>query len=179
SHSFLTRATYELPSERWQGWVGKLANNWSFSAVVLLKKGTPFSVTTLDGPGFGNVDGNGGDRPDLLDPSILGRTIGDPDTSVQLLPRSAFSFIQPVEEAGSLGANVFRKGGIRNVNASLMRAWTLRSKVRLNFRAEAINLTNTPQFAEPGSQLGTPEFGYITNTLNDGRTFRFGVTLGW
>ena len=33
--------------------------------------------------------------------------------------------------------------------------------------------------AEPGSVLGTPEFGFITNTLNDGRTFRFGTTFAW
>jgi hypothetical protein len=147
--------------------------------VVLLKKGTPFSVTTLDGPGFGNVDGNGGDRPNLLDTTVLGRTVGNPDTSVSLLPKSAFAFIQPNTEAGTLGANVFRKGSIRNVNASLSRGFGLRNGTRLTVRAESINLFNTPQFAEPGAQLGTPEFGFITNTLNDGRTFRLSASIGW
>ena len=52
-------------------------------------------------------------------------------------------------------------------------------EVRLTLRAESINLLNAPQFAEPGSVLGTPEFGFITNTLNDGRTVRFEVSLGW
>ncbi len=32
---------------------------------------------------------------------------------------------------------------------------------------------NTPQFAEPSTQLTSPAFGQITNTLNDGRAFRF------
>ena len=44
----------------------------------------------------------------------MGRTIGDPDTSSQLLPADAFSFIQSTELAGTLGRNTFRKGGIAN-----------------------------------------------------------------
>jgi hypothetical protein len=147
--------------------------------VALLKQGTPFNLTTLDGPGFGNVDGNGGDRPNLLDPAILGRSYGNPDTSVARLPRSAFRYIDAGAETGNLGANVFRKGAIRNVNAALAKSWQLPREMKLLVRAESINLLNTPQFAEPGSILGAPEFGFITNTLNDGRTFRFNLGLQW
>jgi hypothetical protein len=75
--------------------------------------------------------------------------------------------------------NTFRRGGIRNLNAAVARTWPLWSEARLTFRAESINLTNTPQFAEPGSVLGSPEFGTITNTLNDGRTFRLNLTASW
>jgi hypothetical protein len=178
-HSFMARATYELPAQHWQGWARRLGEGWSMSAVVLMKNGTPFSVTTPDGPGFGNVDGNGGDRPNLFAPSILSRTIGNPDTSVAMLPASAFSFIAPTDEKGNLGANTFRRGGIKNVNASVSKMWSISSDRRMTFRAECINLANTPQFAEPGSILGTPEFGFITNTLNDGRAFRFGISVGW
>lgn len=49
----------------------------------------------------------------------------------------------------------------------------MRGEQRLRFRAESVNLFNTPQFAEPGFDLVLPNFGQITNTLNDGRTFRF------
>ncbi len=119
------------------------------------------------------MDANGGDRPNLLDPSILGRTIGHPDDSRLLLPRAAFAFIQPTDRAGNLGRNVFRKGGISNVNASISRPWSLGSERQLLFRAESINLFNTPQFAEPGRDLVNPNFGQITNTLNDGRTLQF------
>lgn len=165
-HSFLWRGGYEFH----KGWV--------LSSVILVKSGTPFNVQTgSDGPGFGNVDGNGGDRPNLLDPSILGRTIGNPDTSRQLLPRSAFAYIRPGEETGNLGRNMFRKGPIRNVNASVTKAFQVRKDWRLQFSAESINFFNTPQFADPGFELTNPNFGQITNTLNDGRTFRFGLQL--
>lgn len=165
-HAFLARLSYA-----WKGWTA--------SSVVLLKQGTPFNVTTLDGPGFGNVDGNGADRPNLLDTSVLGRTIGNPDTSVQQLPRAAFSYIRLGEETGNLGANTFRKGPIRNVNAAITRTFKTPRETQVVLRAESINLFNTPQFAEPGSILGTPEFGFITNTLNDGRAFRFNLAFQW
>ena len=61
------------------------------------------------GPGYGNVDGSQGDRPDLRDTSVLGRTIDNPDTSVRLLPKSAFAFIGPNETRGTLGVGTFRR----------------------------------------------------------------------
>jgi hypothetical protein len=179
-HAFLTRVTYSMPAaQAGAGW-SRLWSSWNVSTVVLLKQGTPFNVVSgSDGPGFGNVDANGGDRPNVLDTSILGRTIGDPDTSRALLPRSAFYFMQPTDVRGNLGRNVFRKGGIRNVNASLARTWPVWSDKRLTLRAESINFLNTPQFAEPGFEAANPNFGQITNTLNDGRTFRFQLQFGW
>lgn len=185
THAFLLRASYAIRAPRFNRFVTAIADGWNFSAVALIKTGIPFNISTgSDGPGFGNVDGNGGDRPILLDPSILGRTIADPDTSKQTLPKAAFRFIQPQEIAslggrGSLGRNVFRKGPIHNVNAALQRSWGFKHDLRLTFRAESINFFNTPQFAEPGFELANQNFGAITNTLNEGRTFRFSLQIGW
>jgi hypothetical protein len=166
-HAFLWRASYT-----WRG--------WTLSGVTLLKSGTPFNVITgSDGPGYGNVDGNGGDRPNIVDPSILGRTLGNPDTSARLIPRSAFSLMRPTDIAGNIGRNTFRKGGIRNINAALARVWSIGADKKLTVRAESINLFNTPQFAAPGAELANPNFGVITNTLNDGRTLRLMVQLGF
>lgn len=180
THAFVWRGAYALPAPGQSGWLSKLRGSWNVSAVVLIKTGIPFNVGTgSDGPGFGNVDGNGSDRPHLLDPSILGRTIGHPDTSRRLLPRAAFAFLRPTEQRGNWGRNVFRKGGIRNVNAALSRTWVIRREKKLTFRVESVNFLNTPQFAEPGFDLANPNFGQITNTLNDGRTFRFLLELAW
>ena len=142
--------------------------------MFLANTGPPFSVFSgSDGAGYGNVDGSPGDRPNLLDPSILGRTVDNPDTSVRLLPKSAFAFISPNESRGNLGVGTFRRGGIRNLNAAISRTWILAPEKSLTFRAESINFLNTPQFADPGMDLTSPNFALITNTLNDGRTFQF------
>jgi hypothetical protein len=180
THAFLWRMSYLIRTRKFPRLAAAFTDGWNLSTVTLIKTGIPFNIATgSDGPGFGNVDGNAGDRPNLLDPTILGRTIADPDTSKQMLPRSAFQFINPADARGNLGRNVFRKGPIRNVNASLQRSWGFRKDLRLTFRAESINLFNTPQFAEPGFELANPNFGAITNTLNEGRTFRFMLQIGW
>ena len=116
----------------------------------------------------------------VLDKNVLGRVIGSPDSSEALLPASAFRFINaPAEQAGNLGRNTFRKGKIANLNASLSRSFALSGDTALELRAESINFLNTPQFAEPGKTLTSPNFGQINNTLNDGRTFRFQLKFIW
>ncbi|MEO8126829.1 MAG: hypothetical protein ABJF23_27255 [Bryobacteraceae bacterium] len=161
THSFLARTS----------WVA--FRSWTLSGIFLAKTGTPFDIFSgSDSPGFGNVDGSTGDRPNLVDPSFLGREIGNPDT---ILPRSVFSFIGPTTSRGNLGRNVFRKGGIRNLNASLSKIWKIGGERSLTFRAESVNFLNTPQFAEPGKEMTAPSFGQITNTLNEGRTFQFTI----
>ncbi len=177
-HALLFRASYEIPAQRGGSrLLGKIFGNWVVSSVTLAKSGTPFTVISgSDSPGFGNVDGSTGDRPHLLDTSLLGRTIGHPDTAPALLPASAFAFIRPEEQAGTLGRNTFRKAPIANVNFALSRTWQTGGDSRLSFRAESVNAFNTPQFAEPGLTLSSPDFAQITNTLNDGRSFRFELT---
>jgi hypothetical protein len=170
-HSLLFRGSYVTPAL--SGWPRKVLGQWAFSGVLLLKNGTPFSVESgSDGPGFGNVDGQGSDRVNLVDAAVLGRTVGDPDSSTALLPRSAFSFIGPADDRGNLGRNTFRRGKIANINAAAEREWRLKREWSLTFRVESINALNTPQFAEPNYNLVSPSFGVITNTMNDGRTFR-------
>ena len=146
----------------------------------MLKAGTPFPLYTgSDAPGFGNVDGVPTDRPNILDPSILGAVVGDPSTSTQILSKSKFSFLAPNQRAGNIGFNVFRRGPIRNVNAAVSREFAFgqnHGRV-LQFRGEAFNLGNHPQFDAPGNILTSTSFGKITNTLNNGRVLQFGLRL--
>jgi hypothetical protein len=117
---------------------------------VLIKTGTPFTVRVGDdSPGYGNVDDLSSDRPNILDPSILGGNINNPDTSTEMLPRSAFAYLAPGATRGNLGRNTFRKDGIQNVNLAVTRQWLLpsrRPERRLIVRVEAMNALNHPQF---------------------------------
>ncbi|MEZ5391691.1 MAG: hypothetical protein R2724_02175 [Bryobacterales bacterium] len=180
-HSWMTRITWRSPGlQRQPRWLRSMFGGWEAFAVTLVKTGTPFTVQSgSDAPGYGNLDGSGSDRPNIVDPSILGRKVKHPDTSAARLPRSAFSFIQPTDIRGNIGRNTFRRDGIQNINAALSRTWTVASEARLTFRAESNNVLNRPQFAEPGFQLTSPNFGQITNTLNDGRSFRFTARLAF
>ena len=65
------------------------------------------------------------------------------------------------------------------MNLALSRSWNLSSggEARLAIRLEAYNLTNSPQFDEPGRNLTSPSFGQITNTLNQGRVMQAGIRI--
>ena len=178
THSLTIYWSYDLP--RFGGAWRRLGGGWQVSGSVLGKTGTPLTLYVgSDAPGFGNVDGGPGDRPNILDTSSLGKTIGDPDTAPLVLRRDRFAYITAGEPRGNLGRNTFRKGGIFNCNAALSRRWQwgLRGEHALLVRAEAFNLANHPQFDEPQRNLSSPAFGKITNTLNDGRVLQLGIRL--
>ncbi len=180
-HSLLVYFSYDLPKAAGPSkLLRSVAGGWQISGALMIKKGTPCTVKIgSDAPGLGNVDGSVGDRPNILDPSILGATVGDPDTSTQILRRDRFSYIIPGQDRGNLGYNTFRKDGIENLNASLTKEWDLGSGRTLRFRVEAFNFMNHPQFDQPQYNLSSPAFGKITNTLNDGRIFQFGIRLSF
>jgi len=172
TNAYLSRVSYQLARRT------NLLRDWRFSGVFVAKSGTPFSVITgSDAPGYGNVDGVSGDRPNLVNRSILGKTFSHPDQAPKILTRESFAFIEPTAARGNLGMNTFRRAGFRNLNLSVERRFPIRQDNAISFRAESINATNTPQFAEPVWDLSNPAFGKITNTLNDGRTFRFSLSL--
>ncbi len=180
THALSLYYSYDLPKFQQQTWLGRIAGGWQLSGAGMLKSGTPLTLYVgSDSPGFGNVDGGPSDRPNILDPSILGKTLSNPTVTPQILRRDRFGFIQAGQDRGSLGRGTFRKAGIANFNAALLRQWRLgaRGEHALSFRAEAINLTNHPQFDEPQRNFNASAFGKITNTLNEGRVMQLGLRL--
>lgn len=180
THALVLNYSWDLPKVRRNGWVGRLLNDWQAAGVHMIKSGTPLTLFVgSDAPGFGNVDGGASDRPNILDPSILGRTIHHPDSAPLILRRDRFGYIRPGEVRGNVARNSFRKAGIANWNAALTKQWHWGGPREWTclLRAEVYNLANTPQFDEPQRNYSSPAFGKITNTLNDGRVFQLGLRL--
>jgi len=181
THALLLSYSYDLPRLAGDArWWARLVNGWQLSGVAMLKSGTPLTLYVgSDGPGYGNVDGGPSDRPNILDPSILGKTISHPDTAPLIIRRDRFAYIQPGEHRGSVGRNTFRKAGIANYNAALGKLWRFNAgrEWTATLRGEAYNLTNHAQFDEPQRNLSSPSFGRITNTLNDGRVLQIALRL--
>src|SRR3984893_9221304 len=67
-----------------------------------------------------------------------------------LVPPAAGTF-------GNLGRNVFRGTGFTNLDLSLSKTWKFKERLNAQFRAEAFNLTNHPNFANPWG--GTSGYG--------------------
>jgi hypothetical protein len=56
---------------------------------------------------------------------------------------------------GNSGRDIIRGPGVFNVNASLFRSFSSRERVKAQFRADALGLTNTPQFSNASATVGS------------------------
>lgn len=157
------------------GWLSTVLSGWETYGIVTLQSGRPFTVALLpeiDNSGTGrSILGFGAnDRPNL---------VGNPETSAQTTLQwfntSAFAFPAP-GTFGNAGRNILDGPGFQNVNASLVKNTALTERVNLQFRAEAFNLFNHPNFNLPDNFLGSPTFGRITSA-RDPRHIQFGLKL--
>ncbi|MGH9900806.1 MAG: hypothetical protein ACRD68_03100, partial [Pyrinomonadaceae bacterium] len=173
-HRFTLFATYRLPSFGSPGFfdekglkLGRILEGWTVSMVTKLAAGTP--VTVINSSGFGdlNFDGFTELRPALVDTSLLGRNIDDPNTSEQLLPRSAFRTPTiPDYDCCIVGRNTFFADGVQNVDLGIYRSFSMpyTEGHRLIFRADLFNAFNHVQYALPGVDLASANFGRIVDT---------------
>lgn len=86
---------------------------------------------------------------------------------------------------GTCGAGILRGPGMINVDSGVTRRFRLAEQWTLQFRADALNLSNTPHFASPTGEITNANFGVVTAIQNRGRggvdqrIVRFGLRLGW
>ncbi len=192
--SYAYRLPFFAGSTRWPA---AALQGWQISGTTLFQSGVTFHLHTgSDAVGYGNVDGETGDRPNILNPSLLGKSFDNPATAAALMGADTcrppgtdglpylhcknFDDNIPPGGRGNLGMNTFRKDGTANWNVAFGRSFRLPGGERsLDFRAEFINLFNTPQFDKPGVQLALATFGKITNTVNKGRQVQFTLKLNF
>lgn len=137
---------------------------WSLAGIVRLQSGMPVAV--LQQPNRNAFAGFGIQRPNRLrDPNLAasGRT------TARWFDTGAFS-VAPQFTIGNSSRNPVRGPGYRTFDLMIGKQFPLREQVRLELRAEAFNLTNTPPLTNPNGSFGTPAFGTIPSAL-DPRVF--------
>lgn len=85
---------------------------------------------------------------------------------------------------GNSGRNNIRGPGFLNLEAGLSRDFKIKERLTLQFRAEGLDVLNHANFANPASDISTPNsFGYVTGTVsnqpapNSARQFRFSTRV--
>ena len=175
AHRLSVSYSYAFPFRSYDGVLGTLLNGWETYGIVTLQTGRPFTVALLS-----EIDNSGTGR------SILGfgandrpNVVGNPElsnqTTLQWFNTAAFAFPAP-GTFGNAGRNILEGPGFQNVNASLLKNTRLTERFNLQFRAEAFNLFNHPNFNLPDNFLGSPTFGRITSA-RDPRHIQFGLKL--
>jgi hypothetical protein len=155
---------YELPFGKGKRWAGNISRTmdfivggWQINGIYTLQAGQPFSVT---------VDGS----PSSTRADLVGSPSVNPGNLAAYINAAAFAvpaktaagvFIAP----GTSGRDILRGPGSSNMDFALFKNFALTERIKAQFRAQIYNLTNTPHFANPNSDLTGGGFGEITSTI--------------
>ncbi len=182
THRFVISGLWELPSMSTGNAVLRaLVNGWSVSGVGTIQSGRPFSITDTRGgtiygaTSYGQFVEGKGPEDAKKSGSTEDRLSAYFDTSVFTAPPE----IGNGRGFGDVGRNIFRGPGQMNFDMSLRKVSTvggLRDSAKLEFRIEAFNVLNTPQFGLPGTNAAArASFGVISSTIVGPRIVQLAV----
>jgi hypothetical protein len=166
-HNFAASVVYELPfgkGKRWSSGNGAtdyIIGGWQLNGILSLHSGSPYDVQApYTIPNTNNI--SGAERANVVgDPYAGGTKLNPVNTSAFALP-TPFTF-------GDMGRNSLRSDWGRNLDLSLFRTFPISESMRVEFRLETFNLTNTPIFKAPDNNLTDPNFGVVSSTANSQR----------
>jgi hypothetical protein len=160
--------------------VDALLGGWAVNFIAGYQGGQPFTincpVTTAAGLG-------------CFAPVVQGQDIyAGPHNHTQWLNPSAFAQPALATQIGQTDYSVLGGSGqqargpsFSNLDSSVFKYFNFTETVRLQFRAEAFNTTNTPQFGQPATgnlNFSTPVgFSSITTTRNNPRLIQLALKL--
>jgi hypothetical protein len=153
-HTFQMAFVYQLPwrSDSGQGSIAKaLINDWQINGILGAFSGSPFTVTA-DGTTL-NTPGNT-QTADLVGPVTK---IGEIGAAGYYLDPAAWAQPDGVR-FGTSRINQFRGPGGWNLDLSVFRSFSLGGTRRIEGRVEVANVTDTPKFGNPTSNLQSGDF---------------------
>ena len=183
THAFTTAANYELPFGKGKmmassGVAAMIAGGWQLNPTLALYSGTPFIVAS-DGASL-----NAPQNTQIADQVRADvPQFGGVGTGTPFYDPTAFAAVRDAR-FGNMGLNALRGPRLFNMNLGLFRRFNVTERANLQFRAEALNFTNTPALSNPNATVTTPSnFMMITSTISTvttpQRTIRFGLRLGF
>jgi hypothetical protein len=154
-HNLQIYGIYALPfgpGKKWatHGLGSVLVRGWQVNGLFSALSGMPFTVTSaatsVNAPGNTQTADQVLPEVKILGGIGRGESYFDP---YAFMPVTAVRF-------GNSGRNILRGPGKVNLDASLFRDFKLTERFKLQFRAEAFGVTNSPQFASPGANASGP-----------------------
>ena len=163
-HSFSGAVTWELPSGTHDPLLSMITKNWSLASMLVVRTGFPMNAHVNLGA---SALAGQYTRPDL----VAGQPVWISNPGApggKTLNPAAFAVPSSVRQ-GSEGRNDISGFGLTQVNLSLGRLFSFGDRFRLQFRGDAFNALNHPNFTNPAGyiQYGSLEL-QSTKMLNQG-----------
>jgi hypothetical protein len=194
--AWITNFIYQAPSFKEKGkLIEETLGGWQLSSIITWQSGSPFSIGSWNtDPGVGMWS----NRADSV--SGVATNLGKGNHWDWVNPAKGYfnpsAFTDPVScedntpgwcGFGDTGKNSYFGPGVFGVSASIMKNWTLAQGKTFQFRWDAFNATNHPDFSNPSSNVdqthydptkpNTPGvFGVVTGA-NTPRIFQGGLRL--
>ena len=186
THVLLVNMLFDLPFGRGKhflsgipNWLNQIVGGWSLTGIYTYESGEPYSlnagIRTLNGAHNSSAlvvgpldqghlqDVPGIKGPVLYNASSLITNFSDPHYDcVQISGGQTFFCIPPPGSVGS-GRNLARAPSFWNLDSGLLKNFSVTERIKMQFRAEAFNALNHPNFGSPlAASTGSPT---ITSTV--------------
>jgi hypothetical protein len=169
-NNFLADFTWDTPWKPSNKALGYLLGGWTLTGKFYVRSGSPFSV--LDGSLAGLVTTAIGFNSNIAPANILATPLQGISThcgtsAVNTPCFTAANFVPSGQET-SWGAarNSFYGPGYADVDTALYKNFAIGEKVHFALGAQAYNLFNHPNFANPGGNIAGGGLGSITSTVS-------------
>jgi hypothetical protein len=169
---FVLSGLYALPFGKSKGALPAFVRDWQLSGIFSAQTGQPFTVTSSTDPTGTNIT----EHPNRLRDGSLPSDQRDPSHWFD-----PTAFVVPTCPCfGNSGRNILRGPGLVNVDLGITRDFNFHERFRLQFRGEAFNLFNHPNFGIPAGtamQIGNPQVGIIGTVVNPERQIQVAMKL--
>jgi Carboxypeptidase regulatory-like domain/TonB dependent receptor len=181
-HNFVFAANYELPwgkgkkwGSDWSGVADGILGGWKVAAIFQARTGFPITVQNTNRRSLQGT--RSAEWPNCIgNPVPSNQSItSDPNAPADSKWLDINAFQTPaLGTFGNCGIGIADAPGYTNVDASLSKRFNMGGPRYVEFRAEAFNLLNHPNFGPPGRDIATPNtFGIITSTVGSPRVVEF------
>jgi hypothetical protein len=145
-------AMWQLPvAQNASGWRRQVLSGWHISTITTLESGRAMALQS----GSNN-------RPNVVpgvDPKLDHPTVDKWFNTAAFEPAAPFTYGNSSRTLPTVMSD-----GLQNIDLSIFKDFALPNGITLQFRGAAYNLTNTPTFNAPVSDVTNRNFGVVTST---------------
>ena len=170
--NFIASLVYRLPFGRGERWLATASRpaelvlgGWQLSTITKLQSGSPLTFNAA----YDNLGSGVTNRADVTCPYV--RTLGSVS---KWFDTSCFTTPAPLQ-LGNSGSGKVHGPGYYNSDFSLSKSETIRESMKVAVQLDVFNLSNTPHYSNPDTNLSDSNFGQIGGANGSPRQMQIGV----
>jgi hypothetical protein len=181
---FFANFVYDLPFFRDANHLTKAAlGGWELAAIITAESGAPVNLGLSGVNTPASIISNSGDRPYVTGAISYPKTVNSWFSGNFAAPTAANNYCLTGPDCyGNLGFDAITGPSRQNWDLSILKNFAITEKFKVEFRAEAFNIWNHPQFEGNsnlgglGNNFGAGNFGQITSAY-DPRELQLGLKV--